>query len=478
MDMDIFHTISLLLLFAFQRSDGSHMVIGVGGTIETHGSIFDMPNQQVYLDDTTINVTIDLPSLITCQVFHYGNTASYFCPDPFLYYRWITLFKLLLQKHSVIKIKHFPHRKDIDPRKMSVLQFDCPEEGTVLTYGDGRCQIEGAMFGLIHSEHNMPGCQRLVPMILPGKARIVSRQLYVWTGQGMWKNFYLPCVSPMYICGYGEPSNIHSIGQREVPVAAPYKLKDILNVDYHHVFLRDAKFDCLQSQEFSQTFEHIKTCIFKRPTMNTTEFNLRVQQLQSNNLDNQTRACLDKGVCTQEYSIIGGQNRDGIRNICPTNLDEEIIAVNASYYHPFNQKHLHMGQNLPETVLQYLQPKFLETDAQDINMAIETKVQTHTQPHVTTSHQGDIESSTKSTTEMERAESQCTEYNGDTFSLLQQISYDLKSVKKSNIIILVILFVIGCLFIIQAIIFKARVYFVKRTSTTSEKNEHNYMVVV
>ena len=317
--MDIIKLLPTLVVISL--CNGIPFRIGIGGGIETQGSLLQMVNQTISLSDIDLNVIIDFPSYVSCSSLQYGNTTTLFCPDSYLYYRWQHLFIKLIQKHSYITIINIENVNEILTSKEQSITFTCPDNGTVLSYGDSHCEIT-LPNGMIKPKHDTGQCHRLVPFILPSFSKVTFRQISYANGKDDWNNVFLPCVAPLYICGYGSNSTIHSIQYNEALMAVEPPPPGFLGFNY---VVRDAKYDCLMGQEFMATFQNIWTCIFYVPSHNISDFQLRLNKLMVNEMD--ASACMDISVCS------GSLIKD--RNFCGDQGSEEIIAIDHDYFNPF-----------------------------------------------------------------------------------------------------------------------------------------------
>ena len=333
--------------------DASIFHIGIGGSLETHGSLMDMPNQTVFIDNNT-HIVIDTPTYIHCKPFDLGNTVSLFCPDSFLYFHWLDLFTKFLKRHSNILVKNFPARNYLNVNKINDISFECPYNGTLLTYGDNRCKIE-FLNNKIKPENNKGKCNRLVPMVLPASAKITSRPIYLWTGDDKWENLFLPCIAPFYLCGFGTgPQNI-TFEQRKVISLNRYETHhSFREIDMHHIVTRDSKFDCLMGRDNKHLFEQIKTCVFQQPSYNTTAFNIQVDMLKNNQIPN---VCFEEGICNITHENV--ERYDEVINfkprinLCPKNFKtNEIIEKDKMYYRPLHNLSI-KSNTYPEQITHY-----------------------------------------------------------------------------------------------------------------------------
>lgn len=294
--------------------------IGIGGSIETYGSLLSMPNQTFHIVGKNVAMVIDSPTYIDCNPFAYGDTISYFCPDPYLYYQWEYYFKKMLQMHSFIAIRNFPKMHERSEYEQDFLKFDCPEGGTVLSYGDSRCQIEG-LSEIIKDESNEEKCVRLVPMVLPSGTTVISRSVYLLTEGKKWETLYIPCISPMYICGYGSSDSNVTFSARNVNRNTV--LTDNNRVNFKGEFTRNAKSDCMMSSNFAASFQNVRNCFFNKPVYNSTEFNIRLEVIQNN-----VEICLDDGGCGIRNSL-GSSDRT---YKCDITAENGIIGIHSSYF--------------------------------------------------------------------------------------------------------------------------------------------------
>jgi hypothetical protein len=312
---------------------GDVIQIGLDGRLQTRGSLLNMPNQSIQLqalDD--ILIVIDSPTNIKCNAIKYGFTLSLFCPDPYLYFRWEELFKRLLRKHSNIAIRNFPDRVDFDPTIPHVQEFDCPHEGTVLAYGDSQCTIENSLTLLTEKERDILGCERLFPMILPSSVTIHPRNLHIWTGTEQWEDLFLPCIAPLYVCGYGDPPKIINIEEREVRSIETHTHQYFNDIDFYHTFVRDTRMDCLMTYKHEHLYDKIKKCVFHQPIYNSTDFSFSVDMLKTSITRSMIKACWSDGVCGSTLQMEHTQHYQ-YRNLCPRNLTGEIIKVDKFYFH-------------------------------------------------------------------------------------------------------------------------------------------------
>ena len=323
---------NLVFIFSFlsiNYASNTHIYrIGIGGSLETYGSLLAMPNQTLHIENKA-HVVIDTPTYIQCKGFTYGNTVSLFCPDVYLYFRWKELLKKMIKKHSNLVIKNIPSRPHLDVSEINVLSFECPEDGTILTYGDARCRFE-TLHHESRDERTIGKCERLVPMILQSTTNIISRKIHLWMGGNEWKNLFLPCTIPFYICAYGPPPNHVTIDETKVPSVEGHAYHGYRGIDKYHIIVRDAKFDCLMSEHFTDLFSEIKDCVFNQPSYNTTAFTLQLEMLKNNVIPN---ACYEDGICSTAFQL-ATDKIDDQKNFCPKHFKQEIIEIDKRYYHP------------------------------------------------------------------------------------------------------------------------------------------------
>ena len=294
--------------------------VGIGGNVETKGSLLNMINQTVQLPNLNFDIIIDLPTYIDCGILEYGHIRSLFCPDVHLYNRWQKLFLKLVQKHSFISVHNILNKNQADEKMKNDIVLDCLEEGTVLSYGDSRCEIE-LPNGLMKPEEQTDQCERLVPFILPSGTKVTHRKIIFWTGGNQWKLIYLPCVAPLYICGYGPPPSVSSIQYRRVPEASIPPLPGFIG---HHVIVRNVQYDCLMGQEFKTSFQDNKVCVFYIPQYNTTKFNIDLEKLQNDSI---MEDCLEN-TCMKD--MVSGE----LEKLCVNISLNEIVAKDQDYYNP------------------------------------------------------------------------------------------------------------------------------------------------
>lgn len=252
--------------------------IGIGGSIETHGSLLDMPNQTFHITGKRNLMVIDTPTWILCNSIKYGETVFSFCPDPYLYAQWEYLFKQLMGLHSFIQISNLPTMSQNDLYVPTTLKLDCPKGGTILVYGDSRCQIDG-LYSPSKRAQNQNECQRLIPMVLASGARIKTHKVYVPTSANSSEYLYIPCISPMYICGFGPQSTNIKFTERTV-AETDLMYTEVSNVNRN--FFRNSMFDCLTSSTLTTTFEDFRDHVLAKPIYNITDFNIRLKEIERN----------------------------------------------------------------------------------------------------------------------------------------------------------------------------------------------------
>lgn len=307
----------LSILFSSQHIYGitTTFQIGIGGSIETYGSLLSMPDQMFHITGQNITTIIDTPTYITCSSFLHGNIVSSFCPDPFLYFQWEHFFTKLLQMHSFIKIKNL---SEIGVGNVSLpyyIKYDCPAGGTILSYGDSQCKVEGLT--KVFSAKTSEKCQRLVPMVLPAQSKILSRQIQI----GEAEDAFIPCVSKLYICGYGPKPNNITFTQRKVP-ESPILADNSSNSERD--LIRNAQSDCLMSLSYVESFQAVKQCVAKKPIYNIADFNTKLHLMRT-----EGKVCFGNSNC--EYTK--GRVLNLSSNIkCFTEYKPHIIGIHNSNF--------------------------------------------------------------------------------------------------------------------------------------------------
>ena len=282
--------------------------IGIGGGLETSGSLMNLKNQTISVLGNNISIVIDSPTLISCNDMKYENSRIFFCPSAHLYHRWKELLTQMLKKYSKIKVVNSRDHMSSKITSLHSFTFDCPKGSTVLAYGDRNCKINTTSHS-INSESSPQECFRLVPMILEENVTIYSRKVSVKINSE-WENVYLPCISPVYICGYGDRPNITNFKYINDQPVLPLRKKLIEKNNEKYIFFRDAQNDCLVDRRD----EKFTDCLFISKIYNTTEFNLEVEML---NDTNKTSVCFEKKLCGRERNIT---------NVCVQH-EEDIIGL-------------------------------------------------------------------------------------------------------------------------------------------------------
>ena len=326
----------MLFFFFYTMCNGIPFQVGLGGGIQTKGSLLSIDNQTISVEGLTLDLYVDPPARISCEGFRNGPTSSLFCPDPYLYYRWEILFYKLFMKHSHLNFVNFNQqnvtRQDI--------VFDCPAGGTILAYGDRRCAIE-LPDGTRKDEMNTDKCDRLVPLVLPSKSKVFFRDVMIVNGDTL-RAEKLPCVAPMYICGFGVKSDIKSIHRTQhLPILEVNTHPDFDFLPYPVV--RDTKYDCLVGKYEKNGLMNIP-CIYHLNPLNTHDFNTNLTSFfnkttilinknatdESNPIDisvdkNQTMNCVQTSYC------IAPENKR-TRNFCEQKEKTEVVAIDRDYY--------------------------------------------------------------------------------------------------------------------------------------------------
>lgn len=292
----------LLFLRFFNPSGGGLSPtyhIGYAGSFETNGSLMNLLNQTLSLYGNNITIIVDSAISVSCSDIQYKNSKIYFCPSPYLYYKWELLLTEMFKNYSHIKAVNSNSRLSSSINSPHSFSFDCPEESVVLTYGDRNCKMNTTSH-LINLEASPQKCYKLAPMLLTQKVKVYSRRAFVWINN-QWETVYLPCISPIYVCGYGDRPNVTDIQFRTVNTAS--SASEVTTKGEKYTFFRYAQNDCSMNKKDKKSTH----CIFQKRIYNTTDFNLKVTSFNKT-----IPSCFKEKLCGRENATI---------NICSDPID-------------------------------------------------------------------------------------------------------------------------------------------------------------